>query len=109
MSEPISRASAIPWPPVQAFAFPLFTMMACAAPDWIFSWLTSTGAALTRLVVNTPAAEASESETIKARSGREALMPQCIPAARKPFAAVIPPSTRWNESCSSIVATSVPP
>src|SRR2546425_12367111 len=93
-SAAISRTSLSPCVPVQALAFPLLTRIACATPDWIFSWLTSTGAALMAFVVNSAAADASRSEVTRARSLLDALTPQCTPAARKPFGDVTPPSTR---------------
>ena len=78
---------------VQAFAQPVFTAMACARPARSFARSCSTGAAATRLVVKTPAAAHGTSETINATSRRSAYFtPASTPAARKPCAAVTPPS-----------------
>src|SRR6266480_3340497 len=87
----ISRASRIPCSPVQAFALPLFSRMACPCPDRTRSISRRTGAALTLLVVNTPAAAAGTRDTTRARSFFCALIPQCTPAATKPCADVTPP------------------
>ncbi len=95
VSATISRASFIPSGPVHAFAQPLLVMTAWATPLLVASCssVTSTGAALARLVVNTPAALAGVSVAIKARSGLpDALIPHANPAARNPFGAVTPPS-----------------
>src|SRR5207302_11088457 len=87
----ISRASRIPCSPVQAFALPLFNRTACPCPDRTRSISRMTGAALTLLVVNTPAAAAGTRDTTRARSFFCALIPQCTPAATKPCADVTPP------------------
>ena len=55
----IARESSIPRFPVHAFAFPLFTKIACALPERIFLILSFTGAAFTLFVVNMPAMLAS--------------------------------------------------
>src|SRR5437588_6868656 len=87
----ISRASRIPCSPVQAFALPLFSRTACPCPERTRSISRRTGAALTLLVVNTPAAAAGTRDTTRARSFFCALIPQCTPAATKPCADVTPP------------------
>ena len=55
-------ASRIPWMPVQALALPLLATIARSAPPRRWVWLSLTGAALTRLVVNAPAAAHGRSE-----------------------------------------------
>ena len=53
----MARAAIMPGSPVQALAFPELTIMACTAPRLSSRcrWETTTGAALTALVVNTDA------------------------------------------------------
>ena len=64
----VSRAERIPCSPVQALAFPLLTTKACDRPLLMRSADSSTGAALTALVVKTATAVAGVSEKIRARS-----------------------------------------
>ena len=71
----ISAASARPASPVQALALPLLTTIACARPAEIARCVYRTGAALTRFVVKTPAADAGTSATRSARSGLSRLIP----------------------------------
>jgi hypothetical protein len=90
------RATAIPSGPVHAFAQPLFTRMALACPEVCArcSRETSTGAAWALFVVNTAAAVASPSDTMRARSRASFfLMPHDTPATLKPPGAVMPPPT----------------
>ena len=73
----------MPSGPVAQFAFPEFTTTARMrdAARRMFPWQSTTGAALMRLVVKTPAAAQGESATIQPRSKRPLfLMPQCMPA-----------------------------
>ena len=80
-----AAAAANPASPVQALALPLFTRIAWAWPRRSLCWQRSTGAALTLLVVNTPAAFAGLSATIRARSRRPGfLMAASTAAARNP-------------------------
>ena len=73
----ISQASARPPSPVQALARPELVTIARAVPERIWVRLTITGAATTELSVNTPAAEAGDSESTSARSAApSAFMPQ---------------------------------
>ena len=82
----IDHASRRPLDPVQALALPELVTIACAAPDWICARLTVTGAATTRLVVNTPAAVAGRSEASRARSALPLrFMPQAATPAENPF------------------------
>ena len=80
-----------------ALAMELLAMMAWADPSASCSLSSQTGAALTRLVVNTPAAAQGTLETMSPRSflsaGEVGLMPALSPAAEKPFAAQMPPGT----------------
>ena len=62
----IDQASAMPGLPVQALAEPELVTIAWATPSWIWARLTVTGAATTRLVVNTPAALAGRSDSEQA-------------------------------------------
>jgi hypothetical protein len=69
------------------------TTRACPRDAVSRSRETSTGAACALFVVNTAAAEAGRSETINARSRLPFfLMPQAMPAARKPRGAETLPS-----------------
>ncbi len=86
------QASFNPSSPVQALALPLLAIIALAFPLFICWEETSTGAALTRLVVKTPAARASFVENKRLRSGRSFFIPQAMPPARNPWGAVTPPS-----------------
>ena len=87
-------AAAMPQGPVQALALPLLRRTPRASLALRCALETRTGAALTRLVVNTPAATAGTSEATSAMSSRplfEALMPAKTAPARNPFEAVTPP------------------
>jgi hypothetical protein len=97
----------MPRGPVQALALPA---LATIARMWLaccsrISWSYSTGAALTRLVVNTPAALHGPSAATSARSSVVApiallvLSPQDTAAARKPRA-------RVKESIESVIVSS---
>ncbi len=88
----MARASAIPRSPLQALAFPLLATIARMGPEPRCCRERRTGAAATLLVVNTAAPAAGTSLKITARSNPCALSPQWTPAARKPLAAVTPPS-----------------
>src|SRR6476646_4203060 len=84
----------MPVDPVQAFAFPLFAMMALVSAARKCAAETRTGAALILFEVNVAAATAGKSETIKPRShlsGNPSLIPHRTAPARKPLGAVIPP------------------
>ena len=60
------------------------------------------GAAFTRFLVKAPAAVQGTSETIRATSGFPLLLiPQAVPAPRKPVGAVTPPSI----SCHAMLRT----
>ncbi len=93
---PAATASAVRWVsanpsgPVQAFAPPELSTTASTRPPATTCCDHSTGAALTRLPVKTPAAACSgPSLTTSARSGCPlSLSPAVTPAARKPFGAV---------------------
>ena len=82
-----SRASLIPALPVKQLAEPELAVTACRRPRRIRSWVTTTGAALTRLVVKTPAAATGRSATITPRSLRPGSLrnPAATPAKRKPL------------------------
>ncbi len=85
----IVSASVLPAAPVAALALPLFRTTAAARPPVVArcSRLTSTGGAVIRLEVNTPAAvtgEPSAVATMARSSAPDALIPQAIPAATKP-------------------------
>ena len=85
VSSAISRASASPCAPVQAFALPELTTVARAVPPRTTVRLSVTGAATTVFCVNMPATLAGVSDTISARSGLpDSLSPQAMPDARKP-------------------------
>src|SRR5258707_8773735 len=81
-----SRASLSPSLPVKQFAEPELAAIACSCPRFRCSAETTTGAALTRLVVKTPAAATGQSATITPRSLRpgSVLRPALTPAKRKP-------------------------
>src|SRR3989338_439373 len=84
-SRHIISASRTPLAPVHALALPLLTTTAWMNPRLIRLIPTSTGAALTLLVVKSAAAVAGSSEKIKARSFFLLfLMPQATPANLKP-------------------------
>ena len=85
-SSAVRWVSAKPSGPVQAFAPPEFRMTARSRPSASTCWDHSTGAALTRLVVKTPAAAKSGPVfSTRARSGRPLdFRPAARPAGRKP-------------------------
>src|SRR4051794_21571841 len=86
----ISRASWTPRLPVQTLAHPELVTQARRTPPRMWSRPTMMGAPTTLLRVKTAAALAGTSDTRSARSGLpEALIPQCIAAARKPETEVI--------------------
>ena len=86
VSRTIVQASSRPAVPVQALAQPELVTTACAVPVCTCARLTVTGAATTRLVVNTPAAAAGRSETSRARSALPLrFMPQALMPAANPF------------------------
>src|SRR6059036_1808073 len=84
-------ASSSPRVPVQALAQPEFAITARISPAWRarISRSTSTGAACTRLVVNTPAAVHGRSAASNARSG--------APLGLSPHAVAAP----WNPGASA--------
>src|SRR6185503_6095004 len=85
----IAIASRSPCSPVQAFALPEFTTIARSGPRSTWRRLTTHGAAMTWLVVNTAAAVQGRSETMSAtskRSGRPYFTPAFAAPARKPCA-----------------------
>ena len=87
-----------PCGPVQALAPPEFSTTTRTRPARSTRWLHSTGAALTRFAVNTPAAVASgPSLTTSATSGApDDLRPAATPDARNPFGAVtVMAPRRW--------------
>ena len=86
----VARVSAKPAAPVQALAPPELSTTAASCPRPMISSHQRTGAALTRLVVNTPAASyRGPSLTTRATSGSpDDLSPAATPAARKPAGAV---------------------
>ena len=77
-------ASRIPRAPIATFEQPLFTTTPRARPLFARSRETSTGAPTTLDWVNTAATLAELSETIIARSGALALIPEWRPTARNP-------------------------
>src|SRR5581483_7372508 len=81
-----SSASFMPVLPVKQFAEPELTATARSRPARTRSWAMITGAALTRLVVKTPAAVAGASATMIPRSLRSGSLrsPAATPAKRKP-------------------------
>src|SRR6185503_16808903 len=92
----VAACSAVAWVswkpsgPVQAFAPPELRTTARTRPPRTTCWVHSTGAALTRFAVNTPAAARdgpSLSTTATSRSPVD-LRPAATPAARKPSGAV---------------------
>src|SRR5680860_1557685 len=86
----IRRASALPAGPVAALALPELSTTAAAWPSWRCSRVTSTGAAVARLVVNTPAAVTGRAglTATTARSATPAsFTPQASPPATNPRAA----------------------
>ena len=76
--------------PVQALAPPEFSATARIRPPRTTSWVHSTGAALTRLAVNTAAAAREGPSLMTTATSRspEALSPAVTPAARNPSGAV---------------------
>ena len=94
----MARAWIRPSLPVQAFAFPLLTMIARALPVFAFRMLTFTGAAFTWFFVNVAAQTAGFSEAMSAMSFLpRALIPAAKPAARNPRGAVTEPLIRVKE------------
>ena len=91
-SAAVPSATSRPGSPVAALALPeLRTTAAACDPPARCRRLSWTGAAATRLVVNTPAAVTGRWSAVATsdRSGRpDALMPAATPAATKPWAAV---------------------
>src|SRR5579871_5124598 len=73
-----------PAAPVQALALPAWISTAAARPARSRRRETVTGAATTRLPVNTPAATTGRSAAMSATSGPRALSPARTPAKRKP-------------------------
>ena len=87
VSSHMRSASARPCSPVAALALPELSTTAAARPSARWRRLICTGAAATRLVVNTPAAATGARSTVAtiARSGApDALMPQASPPASNP-------------------------
>ena len=83
----IARASAYPCLPVHAFAFPALATIARTVPRRMWRRVSCTGAAWTRLVVNTPAAAAGRSDTSMPRSRFPlGLRPHATPDAVYPSA-----------------------
>jgi hypothetical protein len=85
--------------PVQAFALPLFAMMALVSPALKWAADTRTGAALILFEVKVAAATAGKSETTRPRStlsSDPSLIPEHTADARKPLGAVIPPPISKN-------------
>src|SRR4051794_33153858 len=107
---PVDRAaatsSAVRWVspnpagPVHALAPPELSTTACRRPSATARWDQSTGAALTRFVVNTAAATWSGPVlTTSARSGRPlGFRPAVTPPARKPTAPVTLTARSWCTS-----------
>src|ERR1700719_2894795 len=81
-----SRARRIPALPVKLLAHPEFATIACKRPDFTRSAVTYTGAAFTRFALNTAAADAGRSATIRPRSRAPAAVfnPALTPAKRNP-------------------------
>ena len=91
----VSWVAAKPAAPVQALAHPLLTRKARALPWATRSAETTTGAARTRLVVNTAAAGTASSATARARSGLPFdLMPAQTPEKANPGTTVVVCSVR---------------
>ncbi len=91
----MASASALPWAPVAALAFPLDTMTPEAMPPLAARWarLTWTGAAAARLVVKVAAVGTATPSSVATRarsSAPEALMPAARPAATNPLGVVMP-------------------
>jgi hypothetical protein len=76
--------------PVQALAPPELSATARTRPPAATCWVQSTGAALTRLLVNTAAAAREGPSLITTATSRspEVFRPAATPAARKPSGAV---------------------
>src|SRR5262249_32188198 len=91
-----ARRSALEWgsakpsAPVQAFAPPELSRPARTLPPRTTCWVHSTGAAFTRLTMNTPAAARDGPSLITTTTSRppDALIPAATPAARNPSGAV---------------------
>src|SRR5204862_8237978 len=107
-SSQVRSVTASPPAPVAALALPeLRTTAAAWAEASRCRRDTKTGAAATRLVVNTPAAGTGRPSLVAttARSGRpDGLIPAWPPAAENPFAAVtlIEPSSRLSRYDSDV-------
>ena len=90
----IRSASRSPWAPVQALAFPEFSTTAwIAVPRRRVSWEMTTGAALTRFWVKTPAPAQGRSlitTAMSSRLGSPSRMPAPAVPARKPSGAQTP-------------------
>ena len=76
-------------------------------PAFVIFSFHKRGAALTILVVYTPAASAGTSLVTRAMSFLTFFMPICLPAALKPFGAVIPPSVTLNKAHASFMNTCI--
>ena len=96
----VARQLARPSSPVQALAWPELTRMARATGlSARMSLHTSTGAAWKRLVVNTPAATAGPSLTMRPRSLRSAfLKPAAATANRYPLGTMVMGAPRKDSS-----------
>ncbi len=87
VSSHMRSASARPCSPVAALALPELRITAAARPSARWRRLICTGAAATRLLVNTPAAVTGAPSTVATieRSGSpDSLMPDARPPALKP-------------------------
>ena len=102
----VATVSAYPFGPVQALAPPELRITARRLPSCRIERVHRTGAACTRLPVNTPAAACSgPSLTTRARSGRpDGLSPAVTPAARNPSGAVTP-ALAWSVAGDSETLT----
>ena len=96
----IVRASSMPRSPVAALALPLFATTARTPPVSTASRVTTSGAPLTALRVNTAAVSQESSEKRSPRSRLPASRtPHATPAAIKPEAAVTPRGERLYSDC----------
>jgi hypothetical protein len=87
-SSAVRSAFSIPGAPVAAFATPELTTTACGSAQPRCRRETMTGAAWTRLVVQTAAPTAGTSDRVIARSSAERRIPARTPLATNPLAAV---------------------
>ena len=102
----IARASSTPRPPVAALAMPLFATTARTPPASTASRVTTSGAPLTALRVNTAAASQGSSENRSPRSRTpEPRTPHATPAATKPSAAAAPPEGDFIPIVESLFIT----